>query len=75
MPKLIQFRRQTGVLHVPVTDIAGIERRDDGTGVVTFKNGLQPITVKRADAIIDAMRGGTEQVSTVSLFDQIFGKW
>lgn len=78
MPRVIQFRKKSGVLHVPVTDIAGVEKRDDGTGVVTFKNGLEPITVKRADAIIDAMRGddAAPAGSMTSLFEQIFGgKW
>jgi hypothetical protein len=78
MPRLIQFRKKDGVLHVPVSDIAGVERRDDGTGVVTFKNGLDAITIKRADAVIDALRGPETPAPAASpvtsIFEQIFGK-
>ncbi len=79
MPRVIQFRKKEGVLHVPVTDIAGVLKQADGSGVVSFKNGMEPITVKRADAIIDAMAEPTAPApkhEVTSLFEQIFGgKW
>ncbi len=78
MSRLIQFRKKDGVLHVPVGDIAGVEKRADGTGVVTFKTGLEPITVKRADAVIDAMAAPETPApkhEVTSIFEQIFGKF